>query len=358
MNSLKVSLLPQEIREIQTRGTRNVEAYDYYLRARALRAAMRLEEIPLSLNAYRKAIELDPDFALAWAGLASSLFQNRGHFPNDKSISDSEISHALNRAMELAPDAPDVIAGRAQRAFHEWDWDSAAECIDQFRNAADDNWSIHSHLLLILGKAGEAAIQQEKVRRADPLSIGGSWALQFHLACAGRYEEAEEEFQKSKLLTGGFPAMQWEAIKRSLAMGQTDAAKEKFVAQFGKGADFIGFASQVVELLDDLPKARAYLRNALANPGMQDQISRSRVADCAVLIGDTDLAFDALRAAFVDRRGLMMIELWHPIHAHLRPDPRFKQLLIDLRLVDYWRRTGDWGDFVLPLGQTDFEFIS
>jgi len=358
VNSLKVSLLPQERREIEARGTRNVEAYDYYLRARALRAAMRLDEIPLSLDAYRKAIELDPDFALAWAGLSSSLFQNRAHFPDDESITDEEISHALNRAIELAPDTPDVIAGRAQRAFHERDWDSAAECIEQFRKAGDDNWSMRSHLLLMLGKASEAAVQQEKVRRADPLSVGGSWALQFHLGCAGRFKDAEEEFQKSKLLIGEFPAMQWEAIKRSIAMGELDAAREKFVGHFGKGADFAIFASQFVEDFADLSKARAFLIKALEDPALQDQLSLSRVADCAILIGDTDLAFEAMHRAYVEKRGLMMIEIWHPIHAPLRSDARFKQMLIDVGLVAYWRRTGDWGEFFRPLGSDDFEVIA
>lgn len=358
VSALKVTLLPQEKREIEARGTRNAGAYDYYLRARALRSSMQLEQIPLSLDAYRKAIELDPNFALAWAGLASSLFQNRAHFPDDESISDEEIGRALNRAMELAPDAPDVIAGRAQRAFHQHDWDSAADCIVQFQKTGDDNWSIRSHLLLMLGKAGEAATQQEKVRRADPLSIGGSWALQFHLACAGRFEEAEEEFQKSKILTGEFPAMHWEAIKRRIALGQTDAAREQFAAHFGQDGPLLGFASQLVEVFDDLPGARAVLRKALADPALQDQLSRSRVADCAALIGDTDLALEAMRGAFVEARGLMMIELWHPIHAPLRSDPRFKQMLVDLGLVAYWRRTGDWGEFARPAGETDFAMMS
>jgi hypothetical protein len=310
----------------------------------------------LSLDAYRKAIELDPDFALAWAGLASSLFQNRAHFPDAEGITDEEISRALDRAGELAPGSPDVIASRAQRAVHEHDWDSAAECIIQFRKGGDDNWSICSHLLLILGKAGEAAVQQEKVRKADPLSIGGAWALQFHLACAGRFEEAEAEFRRSEVR--GLRQMQWEAMKRRIAMGQPEAAREVFVAEFGKGGALPPYAPRLAEALHDPALASEVLRSALAEPTAHDQLSRSRIADCAVLIGDTDLAFKAMHGAFVQARGSMMIELWHPIYARLRPDPRFKQLLVDLGLVDYWRRTGDWGEFARPVGETDFEVIA
>jgi TolB-like protein len=358
VTALKVNLLPQEKREIETRGTRNAEAYDYYLRARALRATMDLAQIPLSLQAYRTALEIDPNFALAWAGLASSLFQNRSHFPDSPDITDEEIDHALKRARALAPHSPDVIAGFAQRAAHEKDWNAAADSIERFRACGDDNWSICSHLLLMLGKASEAALQQEKVRKADPLSIGGSWAFQFHLACARRFAEAEAEFQRSKVLTGGMLAMRWEAIKRRVGMGQLHAARSEFVLTSKEGVELLPFARRLAEVFDDRAAAGEVLREAYADPAAQDQLSRSRIADCAVLIGDTDLAFKAMRGAFVDARGLMMIELWHPIHTTIRKDPRFKQILIDIGLADYWLRTGEWGEFARPVSASDFEVVA
>jgi TolB-like protein len=358
VSALKVTLAPQERREIEARGTRNVEAYDYYLRARALRATMELSQIPRSLDAYRKAIRLDPYFGPAWAGLASSLFQNRSHFPGDKSITDEEITLALRRANELAPGSPDVIASRAQSAVANRDWDAAADCIAEFRRSGDDNWSICSHLLLILGHAREAAIQQEKVRRADPLSIGGAWALQFHLSCAGRFEEAEAEFERSKALPGGHRAMQWEALRRRMARDMPEAAAAEFVANFGNETQYPSFAARLADALDDPVRASAILRAALADPALQDQLNLISVADCAVLIGNSDLALEAMDAAFVRAPGLMMMMLWHPSFARLRPDPRFKQMLVDLGLAGHWRRTGNWGEFARPLGDSDFELIA
>jgi TolB-like protein len=358
VSALRLTLLPTEKREIEARGTRNIEAYDYYLRARALRATMDLAQIPLSLQAYRAAIRLDPDFGPAWAGLASSLLQNRSHFPGDKSITDEEIGLALVRAADLAPGSPDVIASRAQNAVAIRDWDTAADCVVQFRQRGDDNWSICSHLLLILGHAREAAIQQEKVRRADPLSIGGAWALQFHLGCAGRFEEAEAEFERSKVLPGGQRAMQWEALRRRMASGPPEAAVAEFVTNFGQETLYPSFAADLAAALDDPTRARAILRAALADPALQDQLNLISVADCAVMIGDSDLALEAMDAAFVRARGLMMMMMWHPSFARLRPDPRFKQMLIELGLAEYWRRTGNWGELARPLGESDFEVIA
>lgn len=355
--ALRVRLLPGERSAITERYTRNVEAYDYYLRARALRASLVLANIPVSLGAYRKAIELDPGFALAWAGFASSLIQNRSHFPANAELSLEEAGRALDRAVALAPDSLDVVAARAQRAVFDRDWAAVAQCIDRFRAAEDNSWSIYSHLLLILGKPHHAATHQEKVRRADPLSIGAAWALQFHLACAGRFAEAEAEYRRSAVLPGGLRAIRWEALRRKIALGQFEAAEAEFSAEFNQATEFLLFAPRFIEALRDKAEAREVLRAALADPRAQDQMSVISVADCAVMIGDRDLAIDAIRAAFVDARGLMVMELWHPIYARLRQDARFKQILLELGLVEYWRRTGEWGDFVRPLPGGDFEVV-
>ena len=69
VGALRLSLLPSEKKGI---GTRNAEAYDLYIRARALRATMQVENIRRSVEAYHQALELDPSFAMAWAGLASA----------------------------------------------------------------------------------------------------------------------------------------------------------------------------------------------------------------------------------------------------------------------------------------------
>ncbi len=319
---------------------------------------MELAQMPHSLDAYRKAIELDPDFSLAWAGLASSLIQNLSYFPKDEGLSLEEASTALQRAAALAPDSLDVVAARARRAFFDRDWAAAAECVDRFRSADDYSWSIYSHLLLILGKPHEAAVQQERVRRADPLSIGGAWALQFHLACAGRFAEAEAEYRRSAALPGGFRAMRWEALRRKIALGQIEAAKADFVSEFSQPEDFLLFAPHLVEAFEGKADAGEVLRKALADPRAQDELSLISVADCGIMIGDRNLAFDAMHAAFVKARGLMVMALWHPIFAPLRLDARFKQLLTEIGLVEYWRRTGDWGDFVRPLPNGDFEVLA
>jgi len=57
----------------------------------------------------------------------------------------------------------------------------------------------------------------------------------------------------------------------------------------------------------------------------------------------------------VDLRGTNIGILWRPYRSDVRSDARFKEILRDLGLVDYFRTSGKWGDFCKPLGADDFE---
>jgi len=57
----------------------------------------------------------------------------------------------------------------------------------------------------------------------------------------------------------------------------------------------------------------------------------------------------------VDLDGTNISAVWEPIESGLRADPRFRQLMLDLKLVDYWRTSGKWGDHCRSPGANDFE---
>ncbi len=71
--ALKLKLFPEEKKAIEDRGTDNVEAYDKYLRARALAHQLGPDQLQRAVAIYREALALDPDFALAWYGLDDAL---------------------------------------------------------------------------------------------------------------------------------------------------------------------------------------------------------------------------------------------------------------------------------------------
>ena len=73
--------------------------------------------------------------------------------------------------------------------------------------------------------------------------------------------------------------------------------------------------------------------------------------------GDKALALAAMRRSFVELNGTSINGLWRPGETGFHADPAFKQLVRDLGIYDYWRKTGNWGDFARSLGDDDFEIV-
>jgi hypothetical protein len=74
-------------------------------------------------------------------------------------------------------------------------------------------------------------------------------------------------------------------------------------------------------------------------------------------LGDRDLALTMLRSYVTRNRGGTRTwwEPWLLPHSGVRADPRFKELMRELGLADYWRQSGKWADFCGPVGEDDFE---
>ena len=102
------------------------------------------------------------------------------------------------------------------------------------------------------------------------------------------------------------------------------------------------------------------IRQASLDPSYQDSLRQLWIAMLAAYYDDVDLALDILHRVFVERDHALdyrcMMWLSSPFKkVHL--EPRFKDILRELGLYAYWRKTGRWGDFVRPLGDDDFEVI-
>jgi len=109
--ALQVTLTAAEKGEIQKTPTRDVQAYDYYLRGRKFYYQFGRREIEFALQLFSRAIELDPDFALAWAGLAdcwSFLFM----YSERSETSRQQAETASGRAIELDPESAQAQASR------------------------------------------------------------------------------------------------------------------------------------------------------------------------------------------------------------------------------------------------------
>jgi hypothetical protein len=114
----------------------------------------------------------------------------------------------------------------------------------------------------------------------------------------------------------------------------------------------------VRDVFFDRASALNLLRASAVDSANQDP---TRQMLCFLYAGhydDTALALAAMRCSALNKTsGFMTSALWWPDLAATRQLPDFKNIVRDLGLYDYWRKSGHWGDFARPVGDDDFEII-
>ena len=102
-------------------------------------------------------------------------------------------------------------------------------------------------------------------------------------------------------------------------------------------------------LLDDPQAAQVELRKFKSDPAYANPFAHSGIAVWACYFGDDGLALQIFQ-----EEAPTTFPYWRPIHKGMRRLPGFKDLMRKVGLVDYWRKTGNWGEFCRPVGEDDF----
>jgi hypothetical protein len=187
------------------------------------------------------------------------------------------------------------------------------------------------------------------------LSRNSSNLLQQALTIAGRRDEAEAEHQRGLARFGPVEPIEHTALMRVWNDGDatvTRAAFDRYI-----DSQIVPFPPSLAlrEAFQDREAALALVRAAAAEPAYQDPTRLSFIARYAGHFGDRELALAAARRAYVEIGSAFVAAIWFPDMTEARRTPAFKDLVRDLGLVDYWRATGNWGDFCRPVGADDFE---
>jgi TolB-like protein/Tfp pilus assembly protein PilF len=222
-SELRVLFLPEEQERIAARPTANLEAYEYYLRGRVAL------DFDTATGMLQRAVELDPNFAAAWADLARRRIY-RSFFRMDTDLRDKGIE-ALNRAIDLAPDAFETYVARA--AYHRQvtqDMDQALEQLrfaERLRPNDADLLATKAYDLQFAGQWDEALTTLEKAAELDPLNSGVAISLASANQRRGDFAEAERYFDRAIALDPSNPVAydrKFRFLVRSL--GDTTRARE------------------------------------------------------------------------------------------------------------------------------------
>ena len=200
VRALKVSLLAPAVPSGRT--TSNTDAYALYLQARALEQSAGTADFAAAAADLKRALALDPNYAAAWAELASALSGDFDwHEGPARSDRCAEARQAVDRALTLEPTLSE--AHRASAALlSECDGDTAGAEREYKRALELDPgnahaWRSYSFLVLMLRRPDEAIrLGQEAVIR-DPLNAWSYFPLAWALGSVGRHRDAEALYRKA-----------------------------------------------------------------------------------------------------------------------------------------------------------------
>jgi adenylate cyclase len=363
VGALKLKLLPQEKEAIGDRGTANLEAYDKYLRARALaNAASKTDEMYRARDAFQQVLAIDPDFALARGALAQLYSYVENWDPRNLPQLRKERDALADEAMARAPDHWTSHLLDGVRMADRRDWFATVTALEKAlalapASEADARYFVGLNLGNV-GRVKDWIRLLESARAADPLSPVVSAHIQMAYHIDRRDADSRTEYERTSDLPGLREMQEHTALFREFDLGDPEATRARYRRYLDVQAIKMPVLARCMEVLDRPEAARALLREAMDDPAYHDASRMMIIAIEAGLHGDDGtIAVPAFRRALLEFDFYAKFVLWWPSLRRARQTPGFKQLVRDLGVYDYWRASGNWGDFARPLGDDDFELI-
>lgn len=320
-------------------GTTNPEAYEHYLAGRYVLARFTPSDMHDSIEHFRRAVALDPNYAQAWLGLANVQFRMpiAGEAPPGEYYANAR--DAVQRALEIDPTLAEGHAMLGWIAhWYEWNW-AASEA--EFRRAIEldprdlEGHLGYGHVLLVTGRHDQALVEVRRAREISPFYLIAASLEGFFLTRAGRHEEAIQRLEAARRQNESFWLIRLHLCEAYIATNRyEDALNEARAARQLSGDSTVTMAREVISL------ARLG-RQAEAEALVEEMLRRSAERyvppyDLAVAydgVGDAGAALGWLERAYAVRdpkMALLGVADWHTIRGH----PGFTDLLERLDLAE------------------------
>jgi TolB-like protein/tetratricopeptide (TPR) repeat protein/tRNA A-37 threonylcarbamoyl transferase component Bud32 len=335
LDRLRVRLTGNAPTQLTQHGTAVVGAYDLYLRA--LHQFNKFEEGPLreSIRLYNQAIELDPRYAQAWAGIAKSWLFLADDYVAPR-IAYPAAKQAAEQALSYDSTLAEAHAARATALYqYEWKLDEGRREMDKAM-ALDSksflNQIAFAGLLMVTGKSDSAITVLETAQAADPLSVLNALLLGRFYGILGRQQEAIDEYQRAIQLAPPIAPIALTQIgEAQIAQGRTAEADTTFDqarTMLGPDMDFLMASGEAARGRKAEARRLAAKLEAVAR---QTYVRPDLIAGVYARLGDKDKAFAWLDKGYEARSPYMLLlpvdRQWDAI----RDDPRFARLVQKVR---------------------------
>ena len=333
--SLKLSGKEREL--LTKRYTADVEAQESYLKGRYYANKFTLDNFYKAVECFNRALDFDPDYALAYAGIAEAYWIAADLYLNPKEAI-QKTKEASIKAVEIDDSLAEAHTFLAAAKYSlDWDWVGLGR---EFRRAIELNpgfapahqW--FGWCLSVMGRHDEAISELERARQLDPFSLGINWFLSAAYDIAGRYDEALEKARMLIELEPSFWGGHW-ALGRTLTDNgeflQAIAAYQK-ADELGGSAWIRASLAEAYALAGQEEKARTLL-DELKAKARESYIAPFFLALVHLALGEKDEAFTYLEEAYETRdSGLPLIKVYRPFDC-VRSDPRLEDLITRIGLT-------------------------
>ena len=343
-SSIALQVAEQVPLNVSARGQRDTarlrpqtsEAYEDYLKGWYFFDKRTPQAATLSVSYFRKSIQQDPKFPLAYAGLAEALETLTAMDVAPYRQTHSEASEALRHALDLDPTLGEAHAALGLlEAQWNWNWAEAERQMKMGLQFSPGSAVVHERCAIYLqavGRLDEAVRESRRAAELDPLSFFMNRELGRALYLARRYDEAIVELHRSAELDPHASVvnnwLSWIAEKK----GDHVRAMELTLLN----APLDGLAENDIRPLRQAYNARDWRRFCEAGMRLMAKSDAASAPYFAAVnearLGDKDAAFDCLERALEGKTVWVMWVNVDPLLDDLRSDPRFNELLRKMRL--------------------------
>ncbi|MBX3278933.1 MAG: protein kinase [Acidobacteria bacterium] len=335
---LRLKLTGEEKKRLVKRYTENNEAYHLYLKGRYYTGKRTGEWIRKGIEHFQQAIDLDPNYALAYAGLADAyafLASSTGGWAPREAYPKAKA--AAERALEL-----DEALGEAHcslgffRLLYDWDFDGAENEFKRALELSPNYANAHDGYGFYLKATGrhEASLKAcERAQRLDPLSLFATLSLGWAYYFARQHERAIEQGRKALELDPNFGFAHWHLGMNHLQLGRYEEAvvsHQRAVLLAGGGPTFIAHLGHAYARAGRADQARQVLEE-LKSLAEHRYVSSYFIAVIHLGLGEHDEAMEWLERAYEERSGSLPFIGVEPMLDPLRGDARFIDLASRIR---------------------------